>query len=127
MAKPSEIHPDAEAVDEAIRTLTEASSASAASAQRALANSRSIVSDTIGVNRKLLATFSTGVEATFKAGFEVQSALFAAAPPLLDSGLSATKSLLEAWKAVAEQQQSAVLKGWQRTTQILDKVAAPPA
>jgi len=127
MAKPSETLPATEAVDEAIRTLSEASSASAASAQRALANSRSVVSDVIAVNRQLLHTWSTGLEATFKAGFEVQSAFFAATPPILESGFSATKSLVEAWKGVADQQHAGILKGWQRTTQVFDKGAAPPA
>jgi len=87
MAKSSESLPAAEAVDEAIRTLTEASSASAATAQRAVANSRSVLTEAIAVNRQLLHAWSAGMEATFKAGCEAQSGLFAAAPPLLESSL----------------------------------------
>src|SRR5438552_1487306 len=82
-----------EAVDEAVRTISEASHRTAAYAERALTTTRAYLADA----PKLFTGGASDIEAMYKAAFGLQNAVLAAMPPLMDASFAATKSGFEAY------------------------------
>ena len=112
-----------EAVDEAIRNLSEAAQNGAAEAQRALNTTRSFVSDILALNSKTIGRSASNLETMFKAGFGLQNSILAAAPPVMDANFAAAKSALEAYATLAERQQNILLGAWQRGVNTVERLA----
>jgi hypothetical protein len=112
-----------EAVDEAIRSLTQASQNGVEQTKRVLSSTRSFVSDTLALNPQTIEGWATNLETIFKASFGLQNAVLAAAPQLMDANFAATKSMLEAYTTMAEQQQKTLLGAWHRGVKAVEQLA----
>ena len=110
------------AVDEAIRSLTQASQNGVEQTERVLSSTRSFVSDTLALNPQAIEGWATNLETIFKVGFGLQNAVLAVAPPLMDANFAAAKSVLEAYTTMAEQQQKILLGAWHRGVKSVEQL-----
>jgi hypothetical protein len=113
----------AEAVDQAARTISEAAQQGAEYAERALSTIRAYLPDALALSPKLFEGSGTDIQALVKAGFGFQNAILQAMPPLMDAGVDASKSVLEAYTAMVEQQQHVVLRAWKRAIESTEHLA----
>ena len=112
-----------EAVDEAMRSLTQASQNGVEQTKRVLSSTRSFVSDTLALNPQTIEGWATNLETIFKASFGLQNAVLAAAPQLMDAHFAATKSMLAAYTTMVEQQQKILLGAWHRGVKSVEQLA----
>jgi len=57
-----------------------------------------------------------------KAGFEVQAALLAATPPIMDASFAASKSVVEAYASAIQHQQKILLEAFEHApTEVLGR------
>jgi hypothetical protein len=113
------------AVDEAVRTLSEASQRQAAEAERIFSSSTTFWKDLLGTNRKLYSAWAAGVESMLKAGFESQSTIVGTAPALLDGVFAASKTVVGTWPEVVRQYQHAALDALHGTIASTEKLLTP--
>jgi hypothetical protein len=112
-----------EAVDDAMRSLTQASQNGVEQTKRVLSSTRSFMSDTLALNPQTIEGWATNLETIFKASFGLQNAVLAAAPQLMDANFGAAKSVLEAYTTLAEQQQKILLGAWHRGVKTVEQLA----
>ena len=111
-----------EAVDEAIRTITETSRRGTEGAKSAVQVARGYLEQIGDYNRKLIGVWASGIEASLKANFEIQNAMTASNLSLLDTINGSNKSAVAGWIEVQRQSQQMMLDGLHGSLKALDKL-----
>jgi hypothetical protein len=142
---PVEASPAADAVDEAIRTVSDVSRRGAEEAKRVISTSNSLMSERFATGHHLYEAWFEGVEALLKASFKAQDSLIGTAPKLLEAAYHANKTILGTHPAtldavynasktivdslpdVMHQYQKAVLEAVEDTAESTEKFFTPPA
>ena len=135
----------ADAVDEAIRTVSGVPQRGASQVKHVMSTSNSLMSEQFTTGRHLYQAWTEGFQAMLKASFEAQNTLFGIAPTLLEAAYTANKSmlgtnpstldaiytssktLLDRVPSVMHQYQKAVLAAVQDTSASTEKLFTPPA
>jgi len=143
--KAADASPAADAVDEAIRTVSGVSQRNAEQAKRIVANSNSLMTEQFATGRRLYQAWADGMQAVLKASFEAQNSMFETAPSLLEAAYSAnktmlgtrapaldafhtaSKTLIDSVPEVMHQYQKAVLGVIQEASTSTEKLLTPPA
>jgi len=92
--KAADASPAADAVDEAIRTVSSASQRNAEEAKHVLASSNSLMTEQFATGRRLYQAWADGMQAMLKASFEAHNSVLGTAPSLLEAVYSANKTML---------------------------------
>jgi hypothetical protein len=117
--KSSDVPGASQAVDEAMRTISEASH----QGQQAFASTRSFVTDLISVNRDMVTSMTSGWEAGLKAGFQMQTAAVAAVLPMIETSYTVNETLFETWQSLVQKQQEAMLGAFESSAKLVPKLA----
>jgi hypothetical protein len=115
-----------ETINGATRTAAETSRRTLEGMQAATQAGRSYLEESSQWSRKLLDAWASGVEASLKAGFDVQNATltarFAVGITVLDTATNSTRSASQQWVAVARQAQEATLDAFRSNVRMMEKV-----
>src|SRR5919108_3562869 len=111
-----------EAASEAMRATSEASRRTIQSAQDVMRTTRAYLAESTEANRKLFQSYTQGVEAALKGGFEVQNAMFTAGQSVLDASTNSSRDVLQQWTEIAHEAQQAALDLWQAGVGAGDKM-----
>ena len=143
--KAADASPAADAVDEAIRTVSGVSQHNADEAKRLIAHSNSLMTDQFATGRRLYQVWAEGMQAVLKASFDAHNSMFKTAPslleaaysanktmlgtraPTLDAFYTASKTLVDTMPDVVHQYQKAVLGVIQEASTSTEKLLTPPA
>jgi hypothetical protein len=135
----------ADAVDEAIRTVSGVPHRGADQVKHVMSTSNSLMSEQFATGRHLYQALSEGLQSMLKASFEAQNTLFGTAPALLEAAYTAnkamlgtnpstldaiytaSKTMLDRVPSVMHQYQKAMLAAVQETSASTEKLITPPA
>jgi hypothetical protein len=106
----------AEAVNEATRTAAETSRRAIEHMQMATSAGRGWLEESSRLSRKLYTVWACCMEATLKAGFEMQNAALTASIPVYDTAF-------QQWVTLTRQAQEAALEGLRTNVRMMEKVA----